>query len=124
MGSSAQSRQTARKSKSSYQMWFEITNFWPIRKYSFTGTEITIFAHSGKLGKIFWSLIFSRVRLLALEIVVRGEDGRNGMKAQLNKLCDRFDQFEKKAIRVIAVATALPGIVAAVFAALRFFGSL
>jgi hypothetical protein len=63
-------------------------------------------------------------RLLALEIVVRGEDGRNGMKAQLSKLCDRFDQFEKKAIRVIAVASALPGIVAAVFAALRFFGSL
>ena len=63
-------------------------------------------------------------RLLALEIVVRGEDGRNGMKAQLSKLCDRFDQFEKKAIRVIAIATAIPGIVAAVFAALRFFGSL
>jgi len=46
------------------------------------------------------------------------------MKAQLNTLCQRFDAFEKKAIRVIAVASALPGIVAAVFAALRFFGSL
>ena len=44
-------------------------------------------------------------RLLVLEIVVRGEDGRNGMKAQLNKLCDRFDAFEKKAIRVIAIGT-------------------
>ena len=63
-------------------------------------------------------------RLLALEIIVRGEDGNNGMKSQLNTLCQRFDRFEKKAIRVIAVATALPGIVAAVFAALRFFGSL
>ena len=63
-------------------------------------------------------------RLLALEIVVRGEDGHNGMKSQLNKLCDRFDAFEKKAIRVIAVASALPGIVAAVFAALRFFGHM
>ena len=63
-------------------------------------------------------------RLLALEIVVRGEDGQNGMKSQLNTLCQRFDQFEKKAIRIIAVATALPGIVAAVFAALRFFGKV
>ena len=63
-------------------------------------------------------------RLFALEIVVRGEDGRNGMKATLNTLCQRFDQFEKKAIRIIAVATALPGIVAAVFAALRFFGKV
>lgn len=42
-------------------------------------------------------------RLLGLEIVVRGEDGRNGMKSQLNKLCERFDQFEKKAIRLIAI---------------------
>ena len=35
-------------------------------------------------------------RLLALEIVVRGEDGQNGMKSQLNTLCQRFDQFEKR----------------------------
>ena len=61
-------------------------------------------------------------RLLALEIVVRGEDGRNGLKAQLQKLCERFDAFEKKAIRVIAVATALPGIVVAVVVVLRFLG--
>ena len=61
-------------------------------------------------------------RLLALEIVVRGEDGRNGMKAQLSKLCEQFDRFEKKAIRVIAVATALPGIVVAVVVVLKFFG--
>jgi hypothetical protein len=61
-------------------------------------------------------------RLLALEIVVRGEDGRNGMKAQLNTLCQRFDAFEKKALRVIAVATALPGIVVAVVVVLRFIG--
>ena len=63
-------------------------------------------------------------RLLALEIVVRGEDGRNGMKSQLNKLCDRFDQFEKKGIRLIAVGTALPGIVVAVLGILRFIGRL
>ena len=63
-------------------------------------------------------------RLLALEIVVRGEDGRNGMKAQLTKLCDRFDAFEKKAIRVIAIATALPGIVITVLAVLKFIGKL
>ena len=63
-------------------------------------------------------------RLLALEIVVRGEDGRNGMKAQLQKLCDRFDAFEKKAIRVIAIATALPGIVVAIIAILKFIGKI
>ena len=61
-------------------------------------------------------------RLLVLEIVVRGEDGHNGMKSQLNKLCDRFDQFEKKAIRVIAIGTSLPGIIVAMVAVLRFFG--
>ena len=61
-------------------------------------------------------------RLLALEIIVRGEDGRNGMKAQLTELCHRFDAFEKKAIRWIAVGTSLPGIVVAVVAALRFLG--
>ena len=61
-------------------------------------------------------------RLLALEIVVRGEDGRNGMKAQLSKLCDRFDAFEKKALRVITIATALPSIVVAVVVVLRFVG--
>ena len=63
-------------------------------------------------------------RLLALEIVVRGEDGHNGLKSQLNKLCDRFEQFEKKAIRLIAVGTALPGIVAGVLGVLKFFGKL
>jgi hypothetical protein len=63
-------------------------------------------------------------RLLALEIIVRGEDGHNGMKAQLSKLCDRFDAFEKKAIRWIAVGTSLPGIVAAVLTVLRFIGRL
>jgi len=61
-------------------------------------------------------------RLLALEIIVRGEDGRNGMKAQLTGLCERFDQFEKKAIRWIAVGTSLPGVVVAVVAVLRFLG--
>ena len=63
-------------------------------------------------------------RLLALEIVVRGEDGHNGMKSQLSKLCDRFDQFERKAIRVIAIGTALPGIVVAVLGVLRFLGKV
>ena len=63
-------------------------------------------------------------RLLALEIVVRGEDGHNGMKSQLNKLCERFDQFEKKAIRLIAIGTALPGIVVGVVATLKFVGKL
>jgi len=65
--------------------------------------------------------LFDR-RLLALEIVVRGEDGRNGMKAQLSKLCDRFEAFEKKAIRVIAIATALPGVIVAVVVVLKFLG--
>ncbi|MEI6278606.1 MAG: hypothetical protein WCQ16_04375 [Verrucomicrobiae bacterium] len=32
-----------------------------------------------------------------------------GMKAQLNALCDRFDQFEKKAIRAVAIGASLPG---------------
>jgi hypothetical protein len=63
-------------------------------------------------------------RLLALEIVVRGEDGHNGMKSQLRGLSVRFDQFEKKAIRLIAVGTALPGIVVGVVATLKFIGKL
>jgi hypothetical protein len=63
-------------------------------------------------------------RLLVLEIIVRGEDGHNGMKSQLNKLCDRFDKFEKKAIRWIAIGTSLPGVVVAVVAVLRFLGRL
>jgi len=63
-------------------------------------------------------------RLLALEIIVRGEDGRNGMKAQLKELCERFDHFEKKALRWIAVGTSLPGVVVAVVAMLRFLGRL
>lgn len=63
-------------------------------------------------------------RLLALEIIVRGEDGRNGMKAQLTALCTRFDAFEKKAIRWIAVGTSLPGVVVAVIAILRFLGRI
>jgi hypothetical protein len=63
-------------------------------------------------------------RLLALEIVVRGQDGRNGMKAQLSKLCERFDAFEKEALRVITIATALPGIVITVVAVLKFIGKL
>lgn len=63
-------------------------------------------------------------RLVALEIVVRGEDGHNGMKSQLRGLCERFDLFEKKAIRLIAVGTALPGIVVAVLAVLKFIGKL
>lgn len=63
-------------------------------------------------------------RLLALEIIVRGEDGHNGMKSQLNKLCERFDAFEKKAIRVIAICTSLPGIIVAVVAVLKFIGKL
>jgi hypothetical protein len=61
-------------------------------------------------------------RLLALEIIVRGEDGHNGMKAQLGKLCDRFDAFEKRAIRWIAIGTSLPGVIVGVVAVLRFFG--
>ena len=63
-------------------------------------------------------------RLLALEIIVRGEDGHNGLRAQLKSLMDRFDQFEKKAIRIIAVGVALPGIVVAVVAVLRFLGKV
>jgi len=63
-------------------------------------------------------------RLLSLEIVVRGEDGRNGMKAQLTGLCERFDAFEKKAIRWIAVGTSLPGVVVGVVAVLKFLGRL
>lgn len=63
-------------------------------------------------------------RLLALEIIVRGEDGQNGMKSQLRGLCERFDQFEKKAIRLIAIGTALPGIVVAVLGVLKFIGKL
>ena len=63
-------------------------------------------------------------RLLALEIVVRGEDGHNGMKATLKTLCDRFDAFEKKAIRVIAICTSLPGVIVAVVAVLRFLGKV
>lgn len=47
------------------------------------------------------------LRLPALEIVVRGEHDRNGMKNQLRGLCDRFDKFERKAIRLIAVGTSL-----------------
>ncbi len=63
-------------------------------------------------------------RLLALEIIVRGEDGRNGIKSQINTLCLRFDAFEKKAIRWIAVGTALPGIVVGVLGVLKFIGKL
>lgn len=63
-------------------------------------------------------------RLLTLEIVVRGQDGNNGMKSQLNRLCDRFDAFEKRAIRWIAVGSSLPGIVVGVLGVLKFFGKL
>lgn len=63
-------------------------------------------------------------RLLALEIIVRGEDGRTGMKAQLNSLCLKFDGFEKKALRWIAIGTSLPGVVVAVIAVRRFLGRL
>ena len=63
-------------------------------------------------------------RLLALEIVVRGEDGHNGMKSQLRGLCDRFDAFEKKAIRMIAIGTSLPGVIVAVVAVLKFLGRI
>ena len=52
------------------------------------------------------------------------EDGRNGMMSQLRGLCDRFDQFEKKAIRLIAIGTALPGIVVGVIAVLKFVGKV
>ena len=62
--------------------------------------------------------------MLALEIVVRGEDGHNGMKSQLKLLCARFDHFERKAIRLIAVGTAFPGIVVGVVAVLKFMGKL
>jgi len=61
-------------------------------------------------------------RLLTLEILVRGEHGDNGLKAGLHRLYERFDAFEKKAIRVIAIGTALPAIVIAVVAVLRFLG--
>ena len=63
-------------------------------------------------------------RLLALEITVRGKDGHNGLKSQVKTLCDRFDAFEKKAIRIIAVGAALPGIVVGVVAVLKFAGKL
>ncbi|XHR29794.1 MAG: hypothetical protein ACFUZC_04415 [Chthoniobacteraceae bacterium] len=46
------------------------------------------------------------------------------MKSQLKTLCERFDQFEKRAIRLIAIGTALPGIVVAVLGVLKFFGKL
>jgi hypothetical protein len=59
---------------------------------------------------------------LALEIVVRGEDGRNGMQAKLTELCQRFDAFEQKAIRWISIGTSLPGIVVGVVAVLKFLG--
>ncbi len=63
-------------------------------------------------------------RILALEIIVRGEDGRNGMKAKLTELCHRFEAFEKRALRWIAVGTSLPGIVVAVVAVLKFLGRM
>ena len=44
------------------------------------------------------------------------------MKSQLNKRCDQFDQFEKKAVRVIAIGTSLPGIMVAAVAVLKFLG--
>ena len=59
-------------------------------------------------------------RLLSLEIIVRGEHGDNGLKSELRRLCDRFDAFEKKAIRVMAIAMSLPGIVIGVILVLRF----
>jgi hypothetical protein len=46
------------------------------------------------------------------------------MKAQLRNLIDRFDHFEKRAIRLIAVGTSLPGVVVGVVAVLKFFGKL
>ena len=51
-------------------------------------------------------------------------DGRNGKKSQLRGLCERFDSFEKKAIRVIAICTSLPAVVVAVLGVLKFFGKL
>jgi len=43
------------------------------------------------------------------------------MKLKVN-FSNRFDAFEKKAIRVIAIGTSLPGIIVAVVAVLRFLG--
>jgi len=63
-------------------------------------------------------------RLLALEIIVRGEDGRNGLKSQLKELCEHFYQFERRAMRLITISTSLPAIVIAVIAVLRFLGKL
>jgi len=63
-------------------------------------------------------------RLLALEIVVRGEDGRNGMKSQLKTLCEQFSHFEKKAIRWIAIGTSLPGVIVGVVTVLKFFNKV
>ena len=63
-------------------------------------------------------------RLLSLEIIVRGEDGKNGLKSELRKLCERFDAFEKKAIRVISICAALPGIVVSVILVLKFLEKL
>jgi hypothetical protein len=46
------------------------------------------------------------------------------MKTQLTGLCERFDAFEKKAIRWIAIGTSLPGVVVGVVAVLKFLGRL
>jgi len=37
---------------------------------------------------------------------------------------DRFDQFERKAIRLIAIGTALPGIAAGLMAVLKVVGKI
>jgi len=44
--------------------------------------------------------------------------------SQLTELCSRFDAFEKKAIRWIAIGTSLPGVIVGVVAVLKFFGRL
>ena len=89
-----------------------------------TGSRPVCPACSSAESEVYQTVAALDRRLLALEIIVRGEDGHNGMKSQLRTLCERFDQFEKKAIRWIAVGTSLPGIVVAVLAVLKFIGKL
>jgi hypothetical protein len=101
-------------------VWEHFTDTDPPYWICFDGTYLWATYQAGIRDRI---ALVDR-RLLALEIVVRGEDGHNGMKSQLRGLCERFDQFERKAIRLIAVGTALPGIVVGVLGILKFIGKL
>ena len=109
------------------RVWYRLTRDGVTNSFFPTDFERELFMLPINEQMLRAGMAFSLDFKLALQLfnaTSRGEDGHNGMKSQLKGLCARFDQFEKKAIRLIAIGTALPGIVVGVLGILRFLGRL